>query len=385
MREEPFRLMFPAGILAAVVGVLLWPFFVWDWLPFYPGVAHARVMIGGFFGAMIIGFLGTAGPRMLGARFLSSFELWTLFGLWGVAVVAALGNRLAIADGLTCLAFLFGFRCAAIRFPSRDALPPPGFAMVIVGLFSGFVGSALNFGLSLGLDWLPAPYALGALGNLLFYQAFILLPILGVAPFFFPRFGGLPSPQASLPNFRDPTREWSIRAAIAAAFAVALVATFVWEAFGSARWAGIVRSVMAAGFIVWQVPLRFKAGQVGTLGRVVQIAVVLLVLGLLLPALFPAHRLALLHVLFIGGFNVITLAVANWVIFGHSGAGPKGRAKLAYVRWGCGVILFALATRLSADFFPQVRTSHLAYAALAWVVGMAIWSWKILPRVRLAD
>jgi hypothetical protein len=33
-REEPFRVLFPLGILASIAGVSLWPLFVGKWLPF---------------------------------------------------------------------------------------------------------------------------------------------------------------------------------------------------------------------------------------------------------------------------------------------------------------------------------------------------------------
>lgn len=382
---EPFRVMFPAAVLAGLLGVALWPLWAWDALPFYPGLSHARVMTGGFFGAMIIGFLGTAGPRMLGARPLAAWELATLFALWAAGVVAALRNSVALADGLACAVFLFGFRCAGARFLARETLPPPGFAMAAMGLLAGFAGAALNLAVGLGLEWLPAPPALYALGKLLFYQAFVLLPILGIAPFFFPRFGGLPNAQAAFPDARRPARAWLGNAAFAASCGALLIASFVLEAFGWPRMGGLGRFAVATFFALRQIPLRFPADKVGTLGRVARMAVVLMLLGLLLPVLFPAYRIGLLHLLFIGGFNLIALAVANWVIFGHGGVGPRARGRLVYVRWTAAILLFALATRVVAEFIPTIRESHLVYAAVAWIAGMLVWAWSVLPRVATAD
>jgi len=385
LTDEPFRLFFPSGIAAAFLGVALWPISIWGMLGYYPGPAHARLMIGGFFGAMILGFLGTAGPRMLSVRRLSRVELGMLFGLWFAGVLAGLGNRLALADGVTCATFLLGFCIAASRVRGRKDLPPPGFAMVLLGLVSGFFGSVLNFLISIGWSGLPAPYVCSALGKLLFYQAFILLPILGIAPFFFPRFGGLPNPQTSYPEFRRPSWDWMRRALIAGAFGMAVLGSFVWEAFGWPRAAGLLRVAMVVGYVWWQVPLRFPRGSSGTLGKIVQVSTILLAVGMLLAAAYPAYRIGLLHLVYIGGFNFIALAVANWVIFGHSGMAGKGRSPLVYARWAAGLIVFALATRLSADFFPEVRQSHLAYAAVLWMAGMAVWAWRILPRARVAD
>ncbi len=64
LRSEPYRLLFPAGILASVIGVSLWPLLYAGWLAYYSGEAHARLMIQGFVGAFAIGFLSTApSPR----------------------------------------------------------------------------------------------------------------------------------------------------------------------------------------------------------------------------------------------------------------------------------------------------------------------------------
>ena len=79
--SEPYRIFFLSGILFSIAGVLMWPLFHKGQLGFYPGVSHARVMIQAFAGAFVVGFLGTAGPRMLSAPRLKPWELVTLFFL----------------------------------------------------------------------------------------------------------------------------------------------------------------------------------------------------------------------------------------------------------------------------------------------------------------
>lgn len=151
------------------------------------------------------------------------------------------------------------------------------------------------------------------------------------------------------------------------------------------KFAALLRFGFGTGYILWQVPLRFPAGKVGTLGRVVQTGTGLMVAGLLLPGLFASYRLGLLHVLFIGGFNLITISVANWVIFGHSGIVGKAKGRLVYAWIAFGLIVLALGTRLSADFLPYIRMTHLVYAAFAWIAGMIVWGVSVLPRVAKAD
>ena len=72
---EPFRLFFPLGFLASAMGVMLWPAVFRGWIDYYPLEAHARWMALGFGGSMIVGFLGTAAPRMLSAP---KFFRWKL-------------------------------------------------------------------------------------------------------------------------------------------------------------------------------------------------------------------------------------------------------------------------------------------------------------------
>src|SRR6188768_3977551 len=71
---EPFRVLFPLGAAIGIFGVLLWPLFVWNLTPLYPGQIHARIMIEGFLASFVIGFVGTALPRLLGAPRLTIFE-----------------------------------------------------------------------------------------------------------------------------------------------------------------------------------------------------------------------------------------------------------------------------------------------------------------------
>src|SRR5947207_3239512 len=89
--REPFRLFFPEGVLAGILGVMLWPLYFTGLTTFYPGQAHARIMAYGLFGGFIFGFLGTAMPRMLsvpplGTRNVSllSYQPFVLMPILGI-------------------------------------------------------------------------------------------------------------------------------------------------------------------------------------------------------------------------------------------------------------------------------------------------------------
>ena len=64
-RGEPFRVLFPLGLVLGIVGVALWPLYALGWIAIYPAIAHQRIMIEGFVTSFVIGFLGTAMSRLL--------------------------------------------------------------------------------------------------------------------------------------------------------------------------------------------------------------------------------------------------------------------------------------------------------------------------------
>src|SRR6266571_3757319 len=86
--RETFRIFFPTGVLAGVAGVALWPLHFTNVLEFYPGLGHARIMACGLFGAFILGFLGTAMPRMLSAKPLHALQVLPLVAVHAAMVVA---------------------------------------------------------------------------------------------------------------------------------------------------------------------------------------------------------------------------------------------------------------------------------------------------------
>lgn len=47
-------------MLTGIWGVMMWPMLYAGWLHFYPSEAHTRIMIEGFLGAFVHGFIGTA-------------------------------------------------------------------------------------------------------------------------------------------------------------------------------------------------------------------------------------------------------------------------------------------------------------------------------------
>ncbi len=97
------------------------------------------------------------------------------------------------------------------------------------------------------------------------------------------------------------------------------------------------------------------------------------------------HRFGLLHLSLIGGFAVIAFVVATRVCYGHSGNLEQLKKPNRWFIVAVSLMLFASATRASADLWPAIRVSHYVYGALVWIAATLLWSWHVLPKTLQPD
>ena len=363
--SEPYRLFFLSGILFSIAGVAMWPLFFAGHFPFYPGVSHARVMIEAFGGAFVLGFLGTAGPRMLSAPRLKPWELATFFLLHLANGLCHLGGLTIWGDSLF-LALLGGFTLSlgtrVIFF--RKEWPPPAMLLAATGLVCGITGTILW----LNPAWVARP-EIQRLAGLLLYQGLLLGPVMGVGIFLFPRLlGGEFGEDATLR-----------RMALAA---VALLASFAVEIWIPPTAGQILRAmafVFALAHVRWR---RGKdAASPGTLANALRFCCLpLALIGLIAPVFSPLQHIALDHLLFISGFGLLCLIAGSRVLFGHSGSLELFATKSWIARGIVFATVLAALTRSSANFMPKIMISHYEYAAWSWVAGAALWAIWHAPR-----
>jgi uncharacterized protein involved in response to NO len=373
--REPFRIFFPAGVLAGIAGVSLWPLYFTGITEFYPGLGHARIMACGLFGAFILGFLGTAMPRMLSAKPLHAAQVIPLASLHAAMVVAFACSKIATGDLLFFVLIGVFVGLMLTRARQRKDTPPPGFILVglcFISVGAGTVLAVLQHFRDLDVFWVT-------LQRLLSYQGFVLLPILGIGPFILPRLFGMES-QHDFPEMMMPAPAWWRKAALAFCAGALIIGSFLIEAGGWYRTAYALRFATALGYILAEMPFH-RASGVNALGIGVGIAFAGIVAGFLAVALFPIHRVALLHLTLVGGFAVITFVVATRVVFGHSGNLPLLRGRNRWLLVAIGLMLSGMATRISGDFWPKVLASHYSYGAVLWIVGVLVWAIYVLPKV----
>jgi uncharacterized protein involved in response to NO len=379
---EPFRLLFPLGTLIGIFGVLMWPLFVWNVTKTYPGVTHPRIMIEGFLTSFVIGFLGTALPRLLDVRRMTMGETFGFAGALIGLVCLHLAGDIFYGDLLFFFTMLGLVVALAVRAVFRKDTPPPAFVLVAMGILCALLGSASQL-----IGFLsPSALSLSAwtLGRLLLTQGYLLLPIMGVGAFLLPRFFALPNRQ-TFPESMVLPPGWKRRAAFAFICGLAIIFSFVLEAAGFLHAGYGLRASALLLYFMCEVPVHQAGFGGGSLALSLRLALFAIPVGYLLMAIWPEHAFSLLHIVFITGFSLLTFTVASRVILGHSGQSARFRDSLRPVLILASLLTLAMLTRVSADWMPSLRMGHYGYAAVAWITGVIIWAAYFLPSVARED
>jgi uncharacterized protein involved in response to NO len=379
---EPFRIFLPAAVLVGILAVSLWPLHFGGIVAFYPGIAHAQLMAHGFFGGFIFGVLGTGLPRMLSVKPFSLVEVLLLFAIYAAMVVLNLSGRVTYAAMAALVLLATFFSCAIPRIIRRKDLPPPGFVLVGLALLCLAVGSGLSIAETYRAEETPVFWI--TLQRLLSYQGFVLLPILGVGGFLLPRFFDLPNTH-EFEESRTPVPAWKRKAGLALAAGVAVIVSFFVEASGRERLGHAIRFVVVGAYLLSQVPIYRSAIHKNTIRACLTLAISLMLLGFLAVTVYPVNRVAVLHMTLVGGFAVLSFGVATRVVFGHSGNQSLLARPNRWLWVAVGLMVLGMATRISGDFFPQVRVSHYNYGAAAWIIGTVVWATYVLSKVLVRD
>lgn len=382
--SDPYRVFFPLGVLLGTAGVSIWLLYWLGLTAGYSGRAHAFVQIEGFLYAFIAGFLLTAIPRFTGTAVPSRPTQYLLAAAVLAAAVAfelqafAVGHALFLAVHATVIVL------AVRRVRRRQSAPPESFALVGFGMLAGLAAAVIN--VAIALEWVPAEWDL--LGRRLLTEGMVLLLVLGVGGFLGPRllgFAPLPEPQrlTVAPAVQRPPLFAGRRVGtyLGAGLAIALSVVFEYG-FGLAAMA-LVRAAVATALILatikpWQAPAVRT-----TLAWCVWSAHWLVIAGLWLAALAPAYRVDLLHVVFMGGFTLLILAVGMRVALSHGGHALSAERRSWPLRIGIATGLFALAARIGAAFSPESFFAYLGIAALAWIVGVLFWGVYLVRLIRI--
>ncbi|MFO1483787.1 MAG: NnrS family protein [Verrucomicrobiaceae bacterium] len=368
LASEPYRVFFASGAMWSIIGVSLWPLFYAQQIGFYPNIVHARLMIEAFGAAFVVGFLGTAGPRMATAPKITPPELLWLFALHQACGISHLTLHMALGDAFFIALLGSLLLCLVIRvIRFRKEAPPPQMLLALTGLACGISGAALQLAPATLVD----PQRL-RLANLLLYQGLLLPPVLGIGSFVFPRMlGG---------DFGDPKTAAQSKAKLLRSIiaAVLLVGSFFLEAFGQVTLGYVVRAIVAAGYLLIEVT--WKTQQSGSLTTGLFWALIIGWLGIVLAPFHYAQHVSIEHLIYIGGFGMLMLIVGSRVLFGHSGDLEGFFVKSKWVRFLIFLGVLAATTRATPAWVPSTTVSHHIYAAWTW--GLLSLFWLLWHRQR---
>ena len=370
----PYRLLFPLGALFAVAGVAPWPLHAAGLAP-WPGPLHAALMIEGFELCFVLGFLLTSIPAFTHGEPASPLELGrALLGPLVFGIAAAFH-----ADALALAAFtltLFGLAIAvAARVIHAKLKPAEEFLFVGVGLALGIAGAISQLGAALNLWTEPTP----RLGLHLVSLGMVLALVLGVGSLLVPVFAGIRDPLV-IPGVAGP-HDRAGRRPLYLGLGAALVGSFVLEGFGQARSAAILRALVATVFVALVWKLVRPPGRRALGAWAMWAAGWLTVLGLVLAAALPLHAIALEHLVFIGGYGLLTLAIGTRVVVGH-GRHPVTDESRVLTIGVVAMLAIALALRLAAEWISSTGQLHvLATASAFWILAWLLWALGAIPRI----
>ncbi len=365
---EPYRLLFPLGTVLALIGVSLWPLFLYKGISFYPGTPHARMMIEGFAACFILGFLGTAVPQML---MMPNFSIGEIL-LWCGGILAANVLHLTLhpvaGDIVFASTLLFFLLCVTVRLPKRKDPAPPGLPMVFLGVTCALIGSTLSV-----VDlYTPLPAFAQPFSKLLLNQAFLLLPIMGIGAFILPVFVGYPRRQS--PHLLAARPHGRLREMLyMGLLGLIVIATIAIEALGYIRTGNLLRGLLLVYFLAKHLPVHRRQENPGAIAWLTRLSLMAIPIGFLIVPFWSQIRLAWLHIVYINGLALLIFSVATRVIVAHGGFKKLFRANWNVLWWIFGFATLAMLTRVAADWIDSRQFTHYAYAAITWIIGILLW------------
>lgn len=374
---DPYRFLFPLGVAFALWGAGAWPLAAIGVLP-YPAPLHRALMIQGFEMCFVLGFLLTAMPGFTGGQRFRPFEVVVAFAAMTLLFACTAVDLPVVAAGSFAFAVLWIAIAVARRLLTRRAWPPEEFLFVGLGMGFGIAGSVWLAGLVAGAWGQPAPdFAVHLLS-----LGMILSFVLGLGVLLVPAFAGQPAPLA-IPGIAAAHERRGRRELYLVLMAV-LVAAFVAEGAGHPGWGAWLRAGSGSVMLL----LGWKIAGPGTRGDSYAVALRLtgwmLLAGLWLAALAPFHRMAGGHLIYIGGFGLLTMGIGTRVVVSH-GKHPPQLDRMLLTAPVIGFVIAAALGRAAAEFLPAWRMPLLGAAGTAWTIAWAAWAWRALPLVfRLA-
>ena len=371
-RREPYRILFPLGVLLAWAGVLHWLLLATGVIEEYRSIFHAFAQIEGFMTCFAVGFLFTLIPRRTPTAPPATWQMVVAVIAPVAIVISAWFEKWALSQvpWLVLMGVLIQFAVSRFRAPGAGLRVPNSFVWVVLALLMGVGGSILAGVGTLGEEM----FWLHDIGRAIVLQGMFTGLVLGVGGMLLPVITrGVPPLDGTAPSARAK--------ALHLIAGIAFISTFFLEVLvsvglGFALRAAIALAVLLGSAEIWRLP-----SAPGLHRRFIWLAAWMLPLGYACVAAFPEYPKAGLHVVFIGCFALLALCISLHVVLSHGGA-PQLLDRWPWPVAAMGTLLFAaLALRVLVNVDQAHVHRWLGAAAVAFLTATVLWAsflWRSL-------
>lgn len=382
LQKNPYRLFFTLGAVLAFIGITPWALVLINESS-YPRDLHRQIMINGFLLSFVCGFLMTAVPKFTGSFAASKIELSVIFSTLVLAAVAIFFLPSFFSYGFAAVAIAALIVFAGKRFARRSSNPPFTFVFIGVGLLLWFLSNVVQSLIAGGVELSPGAQEFA---NGLFTNGALMCLILGVGGRLIPAILGWQDVISHQRERYEKDEPFLAVVPLDVWLAVAVFfLSFVLQPWFSATACLLARAVVVLYFGVkyWRVHRPPKARSYLTWS--LWLSCWCLIGGYFLSAFWPEGGVHAMHVLFIGGFSLLTLLISTRVSLAHGGAGPAVEKTSPGILIFTSILLLAALTRVTAIVWPRIYRDHLGYAAILWIAGLALWAWTIYSKLRSSE
>lgn len=358
---DPYRVLFPVGLLCSIIGLFIWILFQERIINYYPRDVHANLMFFGFLWSFVAGFLMTAVPKMTNTPGASMQDILIVSSLVVFQIIFSLTQQFeaSVILFLAQTSYLIFF--ITKRFLVKKQVPFEGFFFIPFAFLQSILGVVV---------FLSSHETNYTVLYLLSGEALILNLISGLGSRLIPVLSRIPN--ALSPDVQSNQSSLS-KKMIYLLLAVTLNVGFILQAF----------SHQSLGIIIKLIPIlyisimHFKLFSKGTTLSVVAIGLktgILFIIASQIGTLFSLNLIATQHLLYVGGFFLITLMIGTRVMLSHGGESLNKEIKSSKI--GSVVILLIIAACLRFHMGSDISSAYLKYAAYAAILAVLIWGYK---------
>ncbi|MFL5366663.1 MAG: NnrS family protein [Myxococcales bacterium] len=369
-RRDPSKLLVGMGAALATAGVLPWLLFALGlhslYEPIFRSVGfrssfHPLVQVEGFLACFAIAFLFAYIPRRTGTAPAARWQVAIAVAApVAIAVLAFLDKWVwAQVVWLVLLAMAAEFSLRRMR----RARLPASFVWVPIGILMGVCGAVLaGAGVMLG----ARHYFLHEIGRGLLLQGMFTALVLGTFDLI------VPAVAEEVDEVAD--RKLVLEAVLHSVCAVAFFASFFAGEMVSAQLGFAIRALVT--LIVVSGPLQSAPMPLypGMSDRMLRVCIWMLPLGYSWVAIAPLYRRAGLHVVYLGCFTALVLAVAAHLSLSRHPVTERQRARPWQLALGGGLLAVALTARTLLELDPPNFHLWLGMAAASFLTATVPWA-----------